>query len=514
VRYRVFSLIAAVLLGAALAACVLPALAILAGALARPETLQALCDGPRMGRMLLASACVSGGAAMLALLLGAPLGFLLFRTDMPLRRPLVLGALLTACLPLYVVLTCWMALGGLPLWSGSAWRAAWIMGLAFAPLALLISGVGFAGVDASLEETALLDTGPWNVVRRVTVPQAAGALAAAAGVVLALSLATPTVTDILNVRALADEVLIQFQLSGDPWRAAALALPVFTAVLLLVVGLARGVRRFAPAEQARPARLFRLGGARRPVAFAVLAVAALYLLPFGALLLAMQSPAALVRACARSRDELMGTLTLTPLAATVCAVLALHVAWVLMRRRQWRRPMTAGLVLLGATPAPVVGMGLVLLLNRGGILGRVYDSRAVIVLAQVIHTLPYAVLALLPAVHRVPVELEDAAAIDGCDWLQRVWRVVLPLSWKHVVVAWFVALVLALSEIGASFLVAPAGASTLSIHFYSQIHAGVYPDSAATCVLLLLLVLPAAALLAWLLAARLPRPGCRALRAQ
>ena len=491
------------LLFAAGAACLLPTLVMFAGLVGRPDAFEVFADAARTGRLIDRTLRATLGTLAFAMGLGAPMGLLLFRTDLPLRRTMVFGLILVACLPLYVVLTCWMALGGLPLWTGSVLGAAWITGVALAPIVALITGVGFASADRSIEDQALLDTTAWGVLRHVVLPQSRWALAAAAGVVVVLAVSTATVTDILNVRALADEVLVQCHLSGEPWRATALALPVFAAVLALAAFLGRGLPRFGaadPDDLAHGPRPLHLGRLRVPCAVLLLILAAGYLVPLGALVGATGGWGSLGRAARACRRELWSTLTLTPVAATLCVAMAIGPAWILVRAKRWRWVAGALLILLVATPAPIVGLGITRVLNRGPVLGAVYDSSAVLVIAYVIGGLPFAVLALLPAIRRVPRDLEEAASLDGCDWSQRLWRVVLPACSRGLAVSWFLVLVLALGEVGASVLVAPPGRSTLTIHFYTQIHAGVYPDTAATCLILLLIVTPPAMVLTWLLA--------------
>jgi iron(III) transport system permease protein len=157
--------------------------------------------------------------------------------------------------------------------------------------------------------------------------------------------------------------------------------------------------------------------------------------------------------------------------------------------------MGAGLLALAAAaPASVTGVGLVHLFNRPGPLGLIYDSSAILVIAQAIRALPFAVLALVPAFRRVPLDLEEAAALDGCGPLRRLCHVALPMCLHGLAVAWFLAFVLSLGEVGASVLVTPPGEATLAIHFYTQVHAGVYPTTAAMCLALLALAgVPAAA---------------------
>lgn len=479
-------------------ACVLPALLMLGGVfwadgrLSACHVVAAYADVPRLLVLLANTSVVVVGAVCVALLLGVPTGFLCFRTDLPFRRAILLGCLLAACMPLYVTATCWLALCGMSFWLYRAWGAAWISGLAYVPLAALISGVCFTLGDRELEDTAALDTNRWGVFRRVSVPMGAWGVGAAGLVVAVLSVWDITVTDILMVRTFAEEIFTQFQLGQGPWTATAISLPMIGLVVLACALIGRVFRRHGEGTLSglfRAPERVKLGRWRYGALALVLAGAtAFFLAPLGALVRAVGSPAQLAIAWRSCESELLGTLVVSPLAASLCVAPAILGAWLVARGGGQGRIAAGMLLLLIAMPAPVVGIGLIKLLNRPGLAGALYDSRAGLVFAQVIRALPFAALAVLPAVKRVPRELEEAVAVEGGNWLNRLMLAVLPLSGRALLVAWLVAFILSLSELGASFLVVPPGHATLSIRFFTLIHYGVYPDAAGICLILLFMV--------------------------
>ena len=60
-------------------------------------------------------------------------------------------------------------------------------------------------------------------------------------------------------------------------------------------------------------------------------------------------------------------------------------------------------------------------------LGQLNTLHAVI-LTETGFLLPYAIVILVPFFANIPVDLEDAARVDGCTRFQAFWRIVLPLS--------------------------------------------------------------------------------------
>ncbi len=480
------------------AACALPAAIMLAGAFfdgggfSLANLAAAYSNPARTVQLLFNSAVVTFGTVCISLALGTPIGFLSFRTDLPFRRVVIFGALIAACIPVYVTVTSWMALFGMHFWLNNAWGAAWIQGMAYTPLVILVTGAGFAAADREQEEAAALDADARGVFRHVSIPQGSWAIAVSAMIVAALAVSDITVTDILTVRTFAEEVFTQFQLGAGPDRAAAVSLPIVAIVLILATLAWRQLRAHGESSAtglAHAPAVMRLGVARYAFAIVVLAaVAAFFLLPLASLVKAVGSFKNLAVSCRASGSELLGTLRVVPAAALICVALSGAGAWAAAKLKRGRWIVMAIVLLLIATPAPVIGIGIIRLLNRPGWPGMIYDSQAVLVYAYVIRTLPFGILALLPAMKRIPGELDDTLALSGASWLQKTVFVILPLCWRAIAVAWLLVFVLSLGELGASFLVVPPGRATLTLRFFTLIHYGVYPDAAGICLILLAVV--------------------------
>ena len=75
-------------------------------------------------------------------------------------------------------------------------------------------------------------------------------------------------------------------------------------------------------------------------------------------------------------------------------------------------------------PLTVAVLPLYLLLQNSGLLG----SLVGVIIPQVAFALPVTIIILVPFLRAIPVELEDAAAIDGAGRFGFFWRIVLPLS--------------------------------------------------------------------------------------
>jgi iron(III) transport system permease protein len=184
-------------------------------------------------------------------------------------------------------------------------------------------------------------------------------------------------------------------------------------------------------------------------------------------------------------EPLQASIGWTAIAATLTALVACALAWASRRSSAWRSVALATLALTLATPGPVAGMALVLAYRT---IPAVYDSPAIVVIAETLRSLPYAFLILWPFLRSFPQELLEAAALDGSTpWGQFV-QVVIPLSGRAMLAAWAIAFALGLGELPATNLVAPPGTQPMSVVIWGLLHTGVESHLSGVALLMLSVV--------------------------
>jgi iron(III) transport system permease protein len=483
--------------------------------------------------LLLNTLILAGLCCAVSLPLGTLLGWLLLRTDVPGRRLTLVLLGLLFFVPLYLQAAAWQAGLGLQGWADlSPWiperlqgwaEVVWIHSLAAIPWVTLITGAGFWLVEPELEEQALLDATPGEVVRRVTLRQAAPAVAVAAAWILIVTAGEMTVTDLFQVRTYAEEVYTRLAMGQGAGEAALGVLPGLVLTVALVATALWALARLTPRDRPlsmRPRWVFRLGPWRAPAALllgamlVVLVGIPLASLGYKAGLIATLTPQGPFRGWSASKcvsmvvtsplrysREFIWSLALGLLSATTAVVLAGGLVW-WTRRSRLATGAVLGLAAVAlATPGPLVGLAVIGLLNRPEApwLFYVYDQTIVAPwLALVLRSLPLAILILWHALRTIPAEMMDAAAVDGAGPLTRFWRIVLPCRASAVSLAWMVALAVALGELVASILVSPPGVNTLSIRIFGLLHSGVEDQVAGICLALLGLFAAVAAIVLWL----------------
>ena len=463
--------------GAALVAfgllCGAPLAYMLAHAGTTGATYAALLLDARQRALLTNTAALGAGTALLATLIGAPLGLVLAR--IPLRFTPVWRIALAAplLLPPYVIALAWIYLGVLSAWTYSLPGAIVVLSLVLYPLSMLATEVALRRIEPRLEEAALVVAAPGRVLRRITLPLVAPAVVAAALVIFVLAVSEFGVPGLLRVRVFTTEVFTAFAALYDFSRATTLTLPllglsiIVAAVAALLVGERLLVTRRGGTTA--PPVAFE-GWTRRATGAAWCVLAVALVVPLAVLTREAAGVPSMMAVVRGSGDAIRTSLTLAALGATIATAIAVWIGYA--RARAGRRVGVVTdvlLVVLFAVPSTVVGVGLIGVWNRAGVVGRVYGTDGMLLLASLARCLPVAALALAAGVRYVPASHEEAAACGGAGWWRTMIRIVLPQMKLALVATWIVVFILAFGELGASILVAPPGETTLPIRIYTLI---------------------------------------------
>jgi iron(III) transport system permease protein len=503
---------------------------------------------PRVAALWLNTACLAGGACLVALPLGGLAALLIDKTDVPGRRLAGLVFIGMLFVPLYVTAGAWDAGFGIQGWHTlstnphlarepwlSGWRAAvWVHGLGAVPWVVLIVGAGLKAVESEIEEDAATCASAVRVLLRVTVRRSAPAFAVAALWVAVTASAEISVTDFFQVRTFAEEVYTQAALGAfdsdghEALSAKGLWIGLLISICLAMVAVAAAGQWFAsfvdlplrPAWIARPRRWrWALAALLWSILLLVAGVPLANLVYKAGVHVAVTpvaehpspqrssegsrsidgrvrtwSGAKVAERVAAAPGEYRGDLWLSVrigvAAATAAVAIALPLAWVM---RSHRGVTWIALAALGACltiPGPLLGVGLIRLLNRPddslfSFLTVLYDTNFAPWLVQTVRALPITTLITWPALASLPQAVLDAAATEGSGPWGRLFRIALPLRWPAVAAAWLLALAIGMGELGATILVIPPQQSTaISVRIFQLLHYGVDDRVAAICLVM------------------------------
>ncbi len=490
------------------------------------------------------SALVGLGAALLALLFGIPIAWLLARTRFRGRALLAVLCLAPAILPPFFI-----ALGGARViqrafidwfgWSGSTLQFATaivVFGSVLYPLVVLLLTPSIAGIPAGPWESARLLGGRRAAFRTVTLPAILPAILGAFVLAFVVALGDFVVPDLMGVmlpgggtpgHVLSTEVLLQWKQEGNVGRAVATSAPFLlltTSLVVLGLWFLRRSPLFGRGRGARP---------RDPVKLALPWKLVSVLFVAGVLWLSLWMPFSGIASWTSGFGETVAqgssevkkvsvsgelfdfktALDNTPGGreerdrwlrhALAAALLALLIALPLahgMRERGgvWRFLVLLAAVLPLAVPGLVLSAGTKLLwmavpFGDGG------SGALSAVLVRVAKFFPFALLASWLALRSVRRGQEQAASLLGARTPMAAWG---PATWLGIASAGLVVLVLSLRELEAVILL---DARILPLRLYDKIHFSRLTDEANLLLLCLLYLMIPALLLAAVLAFRARR---------
>jgi iron(III) transport system permease protein len=446
-----------------------------------------LLTDPRQRGLMLTSLVLGGGAAIFATVLGAPLGLLFARARLPAKRFLRIALIVPLVVPPYILALAWILLTGpvglfaraagrdfLSEWTYSLTGTIVVLGLAFYPLSMLATEAAARRIDARLEESALLAASPRRVLWQITLPLIGPTVAAAGLITFVLGVSEFGVPALLHVRVFTTEAFTAFAAFYDFGAGVALCAPLLALGLIVSVAIkiiigerllvtTRSLQLGLPVTFSRPLRTAILIG----IALVILAST---LLPLAALMFETTGINRFASAVSTSGQAITNSLWLAFAGATLIVALAVVLGYGRARARSRVRTFfDPAFILLFTVPSTVIGIGIIGLWNRDGVMGQVYSSQWIILVAYIARFAPVAALMLAAGVRQISISCEHAAEVAGASWTRTFASIVLPQLRVGLAATWVVSFIFCFGELGATILVAPPGESTLPVRVYTLI---------------------------------------------
>jgi iron(III) transport system permease protein len=489
-----------------------------------------LITNPTFVDPLITTVIVATSSAIICCAVASPLGWLVARTDLPLRR--TVRALVTASFvtPPFLGAIAWELLAapnsGL---LNKVYRAVTgapqdeylfniytLQGLIFViscytfPFVFVLVANALDRIPGDLEDaSSILGGNAWTTARRVTIPLAMPALLAGALVAFLQAMTLFGSPAILAIPAgfhtMTTKIWSLFQYPPKMQLAAAASVPllVLTIMLLRAESFLLGRRGYAVVggRQGDP-RLVQLGNWK----WVALGVVLLVLcnpvfLPYGALLNAAFSPVASqfvtpATATLHNINFVFFELSATALAfnntailctatATIGTVMAVVIAYVTTRKAITGHQALEFLATAPvAVPGIVLGVGLFLSYARPPFV--LYGTLWILLIAFVTIAMPAAYQQLQSAFRVVHPDLEEASRILGATRLQTLWRITAPLLRTSVIATWCFIFVGVIRELSAAIMLFTSQTKVISVLIFDLNESG---DLGAIAVLGLLMLI-------------------------
>jgi iron(III) transport system permease protein len=475
-------------------------------------------EAPRICRLATTTAQLVVTTLLLSVPLGVIVAMALFRLQTPGRRVLRPLIFFAAFIPLVVYVAGWQAYvgpWGLVRWAAPSsdvsqrmHAAAFIHAFFAFPWVCGLVGIGLCTIHPSLEEQALLDAGPARVLWRVTAPLAALAIALAAIAAAVPVLTDPSVTDLYQIRSLAEEVYTELELNRNAHVETLITVPISLAAAAALYWLLTGcqcaeaahVTGWTPLPVDRQTRWLARAGAGLSCLCMAPAVGLVYQ---SGLISGPESAAgwtvrhwSLLVALGYIVDELRISATAIVLdlidaaaAGLVATTAATVLVWYWRASRSWVRFLGVGLICwLFVIPGPVLGLGIIDIFNRPdpvGILAVLYDCGFAMLFGRTVRVLAFATAVIAAGLVRLDNRTFDASESDGATTWQTLWHVAVPMLRPALLLAFVLTTALAMSEMPTTKILVPAGADPMVTTLFSLLHTGTSNQPAARCLVIL-----------------------------
>ena len=454
------------------------------------------------------------GVAVMVLLLivGFSFAYLTTRGPLWLRKPLKICALLPLAAPPYIFSISLITLFGrnglvnnllnleinIYSWTGLILAQC----LAFLPLSFMMIENVLNSLNPSLEETASdMGASEVRIVRSITVPLAAPGLLKAALLVFVMTIAEFGNPAILGGRTpfLAVDTYLAITGEGDFNMASVLSVVLIIPCVLIFIlhnyvlkgrGYATITGKGMAAESKPIAPAIKI-----PFMIISISVAAMVLMSFGVLLLGSFVKIVGVDNTfvidhvlnTQSNVAIWNSIKVSLGAGLVGAIVGTLLAYVIMRGKFPGKQFMEMLALSGfALPGTVIGVGYIMAFNSPPFLltGTIW----IIILNCVFRFVAVGVEAGISKLHQISIEIEEASADLGADFITIFFKVVLPIMFSAFVAGFiytFMTTMMSLSSV--IFLVTP-GFDLASVYIYLTAQLGELGLASATTIKLIAIV--------------------------
>ena len=488
---------------------------------------------------------VTAGTVALILAVGSLLAYLVVRTDVRWAKLIGSLAIVPYILPSWVLSLAWLQVfqnstvampeGLLSYYTGvnaPEWLVygplpiAITMGLHYYPFGYLLVSGALTSIDSQLEESAeILGAGKSAIMRRITMPIIKPALFSTALLGIARSMGTFGTPAILGLPAryytLSTQIysLIRTQREGQGY--------ILAIVLLLISGLGLWAnQRMISARRSYAtiggkgvkSRKVRLGKWNTPIALITLlflfavAVFPLAFLSWSSLTLnagdysignlglhywiGRSNPRFAAGEPGILRNEAVlgavwNSVRLSIIGGLLCGFLGMLIGYVVARARKSLASRLLEQISFVPMLVPSIVFGalyLTLFAVRRGPVPALYGTFALLVLVTVVKQLPYTVRSGVSSMLQVSAELEEAAVILGAPWMQRLRKIMLPLTRSGFVAGSLIVLITSMRELSLYILLVTPANRVLTTLTYRYVEVGYTQFSNAMTVLLTVLV--------------------------
>jgi iron(III) transport system permease protein len=437
--------------------------------------------------VLLTTSALVFGVVFITVSLGVALACGLHFVRLPMRRALIIPAVLPLAIPSYVFTYTWIAL--VPQFSGFL-AAVFILSVTTLPYVILGTLSGLRTVDgAQIEVARSLGLSIPETFRRVVFPQVKGHISAGALLAALYTISDFGAVSLLNVETLTVTIQNMYRASYDRSAAAVISL-VLIAFSTLVVLADEKVKQTSPDEgmvklYSTKNSLINKAWLRVSI-IAALAIFSLIavIIPFFVLISRFMSNRVAIQ-WGELVSTSISTILVAAFGALIALVLSAPLGIVLSGAKTRTGRYAQRIITIGhGLPGVVIGLALV---SIGSKLGALYQTTFLLAFAYALLFLAKAVASMSSSLSRVPTNVKDVAATLGMNQWQVIKKVVTPIAAPGIGLGTILVFLTAMKELPATLMLRPTGFDTLATQIWSAAAINRFNEAAPYALILVLI---------------------------
>jgi ABC-type Fe3+ transport system permease subunit len=425
--------------------------------------------------LLLNSVLISICAATLSTVIGTLFGFLIYKTNIPFTNFFKLIFLIPLVISPYILA---VALNDFFLLFFSNTQiirspagVVTVFTVIYTPLAMLITGTAFSGIDAKLEEAGLIVTEFKNVFLKIIIPLIKPALISSFVLIFIFSISEFSVPSFLNVDVIITEIFTEFSAFYNYSTA------IVQSFLLVVISV---FLLFSEGKYLSDAPFLSVGGTGMNrkiykvknllilplILWLFLSVAA----PFAILILQSfkNGTTDFLNALILLKPTFSNSILLAVTGAFLAIVIGFTVAFFQSARHKiiFSKYFDFLLLIIFAIPSVVYGISLIYYYNNS-LLSFIYSSYAIIIIGYAGKFSFISSRLIGNSLKQIPVSFEEAATLQGIKPLKRFIKITIPLTLPSIFIAFVISFIFSIAETGTTIMVYPPGTEIMPVKVFT-----------------------------------------------
>ncbi|MCR4319429.1 MAG: iron ABC transporter permease [Candidatus Brocadiaceae bacterium] len=447
----------------------------------------------KYGKVISSSLILASITTIVSSFIGVPAGFLLAKTNLPLKKYFKICFFIPLIIPSYITGIAWANLLGktgflnnvfsqytllspesISDFIYSTYGASFILSINLFPVVMLVTEYALKSINPRLEESGLVTGSVFRVFRQITFPLIAPAILSGMMIVFVLSLSEFGVPSLLQINVLTTQIFTQFSAFYNEKAATAIALPliVITFVLILLEKTYMRGKSFEILGRSSPNSTIQYNITWLNVVgitFCTFVLIVCVIIPLSTLIFNTKTISAYYDAILLARNGITNSILFGSIGATFLTFIGFFLGYLSENIRSKLKSSAAIFIwLFFAVPATVIGVGLIKLCNRPeGIFQFIYGSLWIVIIGYVARYLPLSSRVMANYLKQIPHSMEEAGTVTGTSWFRVLGNILLPLQGYGLIATWLICFMFCVGELGTTILVYPPGHETLPIALFT-----------------------------------------------